>query len=228
MTDVFNPDSQTIPEIPVVPDPVVEKRLKDKDDFIEQMKRENAEMRAEIAKAANRDKLLDDLRTELQTLKSQATQPKENTTPSLTDGDIKTLVAKAITDAEATRSATQNVQEANNLMVKHFGSAEKAGEAVQARAKELNLPISWLKDMAAKSPTAFANLMGAVGTPDSTDVNLTTGTASSGVIVHGGKPKEGTKEYFDAIRKEDRSRYFSPAVQQQLFKAVANGTYNVS
>jgi predicted RNase H-like nuclease (RuvC/YqgF family) len=115
MTDVFKTTEEaTTP--PVTVDPVVEKRLNDKDAFIEQLKRETAELREEVKKRTLADQQLDELRAEITRLKEE-NQPREATAPALSESSIRTLVEQTITAAEQTRTAGSNIQEANTTLV---------------------------------------------------------------------------------------------------------------
>lgn len=228
MTDVFNADTETTVE--ASKDDTVEKRLKDKDDFIERLKAEAAELRAEVAKKVDAEKALEDLRNELRSLKEQritSPQAKENTTPALSEVDIKTLVQKTISETEASRDKSENIKRANDELVALFGGdTKKAVEEVQKRAKELGVSVQFLKDAAAQSPTAFIEVMGVKrekvedsGTFVQSSVN------SDGMKVDKVMLKEGTKAFFDNIRKTDPKRYWTPEVQNQLWKAAKAGTY---
>lgn len=224
MTDVFN--SETAPAATPAVDPVVEKRLNDKDAFIEQLKSELAGMREEVKKATTAQAQLDELRAELTALKSN-TQPRETTNPALSEGDIRALVERTITTTERTRADATNVQEANDALIGHFGGdRQKAADHVQAKAKELGVKVDFLRDMAAKSPSGFLKLMDAAKatTPVvDTTVRREVRTEAKELTTQG--LKEGSYEYFENLRRNNPIEYWTPAVQQQIMKAAQDGTY---
>lgn len=197
------------------------------DTFIEKLKQEQAELRERLDKSLNADEQLAALKAELQELKSSG-KPKENTTPELTSDKIRELVQASITEHEIARTATQNTDTVNSAMVSQFGSVEKAKEVFLAKAKELNMAPTELKDIASKSPTAFYTLLGlnnkgkdAVGNVSTKSTVNTEAFNSSGNL----ELKFGTKEYFDNIRKTDERRYYSADIQKQIMKSMREGVY---
>lgn len=225
MTDVFNSETPVVPVTPA--DPVVEKRLQDKDAFIEQLKREQAELREELKKRVIADDQLNELRAEITALKEQTTQPREHTSPALSESSIRALVEQTITNTERNRATGVNIQEANTALIKHFGGdATKAADHVQAKAKELGVKVDFLKDMAAQSPTGFLTLMGTTATAPVVDTNIRREVRSENREISPGVGlREGTYEWFEDIRRKSATQYWTPNVQQQLFKAVQDGTY---
>ncbi len=207
------------------------KRLADKDEFIEKLKGETSTMRTELE---GRDKglaELDNLREELKRLKQEAiTQPKDTTISSSTDLDIEKLVANAITKREQESTVAQNVKSAIGDATKLFGSFDEAKKAQDAASERTGLSLSELGGIAGRSPTAFAALLGAPAVPgDSKTVNTTSTVNSEALNLGGaGGPKQGTKAYFDAIRREKgMSFYMKPAIQNQIVAAARAGTYFV-
>ena len=229
--DVFAKDSTT--QDPLTPetkvDPVILKRLEDKDAFINQLKGEVAELRNAIKPTIDAAAQLEAVRAELKELREKGVQPKEHTTPALTVTDVQTLVEQTVTAREQTRTVNENVAEANLNVVKFFGTMEKAQAAVQAKAQELGVPMSMMKEVAAKSPTAFYNLLGVAKTPaNAGGGGFIEGSVKTGVKVvtpSGDNPVEGSKAYFEKIRKEQPKVYSTSKIQQQILKAAKEGKY---
>jgi hypothetical protein len=195
------------------------------DAFIEQVKSENASLRAELEKKINAEDQLAQLRAELTKSKQNADEPKGNNNPSLTTEAIEDIVTKSITRIETQRTATQNVKTVEGTMVSHFGNVDKAKAAFAEKANQLGMSTEELTAIAAKSPTAFFKLvdLGVSNQPNQTrltksDVNLAT--------LEDTKTKEGSKEYFDNIRKTNAKLYWSPKTQQEIFKSKKAGTYD--
>lgn len=229
MTDVFNASA--------TPDPTpsgddrltkLEQRLNDKDEFIEQLKTETAQMREELR---NRDKGFEELNTlrdEIARLKANepAPQAKHQTGAELTDTDIEALVAKAITKQEMDRSTAANIKVANDQMVKVYGTVDKAMEALNVKAAELGMSVDVLRDTASLSPTAFFRLVGVDPSSTQKDTFDKRSSVNSEGVNLTGEPRPGTKEYFDNIRREKGSSYyFKPAIQNQIVAAMKAGTY---
>jgi len=198
------------------------------DAFIKRLTDEAAELRAELAKKNDADAQLAALREEMQTLRTANPQPsRENTNPALTIDSVKALVNESITQAERNRTVHQNVTTANDAMVKHFGSLENAASAVKAKATEVGMTVEALRDIAARSPTAFTKIMG-VEMQISSNEPLNPASATREVVNKpAGDPIKGTKPYYEKMRKETPNQYWSPAIQQEIFQATKAGTYQL-
>lgn len=188
------------------------------DAFILQLQTEMAGLREVAQQNINAETQLNELKNELIALREASVQPKVPTGPVLTATDIDNLVEKSLTKKEATRTATQNINESNNRIVRHYGTVEKAQEAVRAKAGELNVTVEYLKDTAARSPTAFIQLMGIVPKQASGPSEGTFLQSSDTVIAPSGigsEPGEGTKPWLDNIRRKDPNRFNDVAFQQK-------------
>lgn len=196
------------------------------DRFIESLKRENAEMRAEVDKKLNAEEQLTELRSEIAALRGRAPQEpsREKTPPALTVEGVQALISETLTQSERNRTAQQNITVANAAMVEHYGDADKATTAVRAKASELGLSVDDLKAMAEKSPTAFKKIMLGDSQARSTDAPLDVRSQNPNPALRSAA-QPGTKEYFEEIRKRSLKEYFKPEVQTALHKAVAAGTY---
>lgn len=239
MSDVFAPNQEVVK----VDDLVGEgKKFKTADDlakgkveadrFVEDLKRQISELRGSVENQDLAKQELELLKNEIKTLRESRTQSRDNTSPALSESQLKALVENTVTGLEKTRAADQNIIEANNRLVRHFGTLEKAQTAVKTKAAELGVSVEFLKETAAKSPTAFANILGATNVPLATqEVVIDNSINQQGNPNQGtsGQLKEGTKEFYDNILKtKGRTHYFSPEVQQQIWKAVKAGTYAIT
>ena len=230
MTDtlVFDtkPNEQTKPD--QTPVDILEKRINDKDVFIEQLKSENAQMRQLVANADKAIAEVNALKDEIEELKKKSVvpQPREHTASVLTETDIEALIAKSISKRELDQTATQNIREANDEMIKLYGAEDKAREVLKQRAQELGLTVDQLKDVAVKSPTAFKRLVSEVQSKDHTLKIEGRVNTQALHLQSGGSLKYGTKAYFDDMRKKiGNAAFFKPEIQQQVIKAMESGTY---
>lgn len=133
-----------------------------------------------------------------------------NTTPSSVD--LEALVAEAVTKKEKERTATQNVAEAERQMRERFGT--QAGAVLNQRAAELGMDKARLEAMAAESPKAFLALVGQpAGNQSNSIFNSTTTTPSQG--------QERNREYYDNLRRTDRKKFYSSAIQKQRMQDKA-------
>lgn len=201
------------------------------DTFIEQLKAEQAALRAELSQKVDTEKTLSDLRAELAAMKeNNKTPPKSSTvTPSTVSADeLKSLVATYVTEAEQKRTSANNIVTANNAIVRHYGSLENAQKALKAKAQELGLSMDDLKTTAAKSPTAFVKLVIPDAKPADVGLNVSSSVNSESLdkTPAGGEPQKGTKEFYDAMRVKNPKQYWSPKIQQEIMAAAQAGTYN--
>lgn len=199
------------------------------DAFIEKLKTELKEIRTMAEGKLNAETALQELRDEIKTLREgRVERPKDNTSPELTPTDVQTLVEQTITSRESQKTAEQNILEANSKMVEVFGTTQAAQAHLQARAKELNVGTSWLKDMAAKSPQGFLDLMNVGKAKDGASGSFVQGSVNPDALralPNGQAPKEGSRAYFDKLRKEKPAEWMSAAVQLQMHKAAKEGKY---
>jgi hypothetical protein len=190
------------------------------DNFIEQLKTENKELRSELDKRLNAEDVLSEIKREREeTLK--ATQiSRENTTPKLDEEALSKLISNTLDQKESEKEATTNIQKVDKQMKQLFGE-QKAKEVLDTKAQELNLSVDFLAGVAAKSPDAFFNTLGISQKSESTIPNTTVSTTNTEAVKEvnaGSTIAEGTWQSFEALRKSNPRKYFSPEVQNQIFK----------
>lgn len=176
------------------------------------------ELRAELAKQDYAKSLLESINKGSETRAEQP--PPNNPSPSNTENttqnasDIESLVEKVITEKERNRTVAQNIAVVGEEMEKQFG--DKAGQILKSKAQELNMSIERLKEIAAESPTAFFQLVGV-----SANRKPQTSTApQSTVRSEGFNPNSQDRdfEYYQKMRKENRSLYYSPKIQNMMLQ----------
>lgn len=192
------------------------------DMFIDQLKKEVAELRKELEAGLG----LKDVMSEIEKVRNQPAPREADTPASLDPNELSKLVEDTMTELENKKTLAANIKEADRMIVEKFnGDRQKSREFLENKAKELGVGVNWLAEMAAKNPKAVMNFLGLENKlPGSSPMERTVNTDAKDFAPHGG-PQRGTKEYYDAIRKENKSLYFSPKVQQEIFEAVKAGTY---
>lgn len=186
------------------------------DKFIEQLKKENAEMR-EALKGAERNRGAEDLVETLMARIKEASGSEDGNQPGIRPEDISKLVQSELEKVETTRERKANRMRANSVILKHVGGDEaKAKALIATKAREFGLSNERLRDMAESAPLAFASLMG-VQERGSTQ-SPSPGSFSSRNTEADPPSETRNWAFYQKLRKELGSRYYEPHIQQQLFK----------
>lgn len=176
------------------------------------------ELRAELAKQDYAKSLLDTMSKGSET---RAEQPPpitpspsntENTTQSASD--IESLVEKVITEKEKNRTVSQNIAVVGEEMERQFG--DKAGQILKSKSQELGMSIDRLKEIAAESPTAFFQLIGVNAQKKATMNTVTQSSVRSETFNSNSQDRDF--DYYQKIRKENRSLYYSPKIQNMMLQ----------
>lgn len=202
------------------------------DQFIEQLKGELAEIRKEL----KNDRFQSELQKELNRGNNQ--QPPAANPPKPIEGskafspeELSSLIKSEIMEAKQYEQANSNILEADRFITERLGNKEKAKQFIVDKAAEMGISVNWLLDVAAKSPKALYNVLGLTTEPsvekDKTKVVDHVSKVNTERMEFAPKAgvKPGSKAYFDEIRKADKARYFTPEVQNALFKAKKEGLY---
>ncbi len=185
------------------------------DKFIEQLKKEQAELRSDLDQRLSAQDLLEEIRKEREAQLQTSSAPSEgNTTPSLGQDDIANLVTQTIEQRETQQTAENNILAVDRKMKELYG--DKAQEVMLQKASSSNISVDFLKDIAAKSPNAFYNVLG-LSTQKPTTPTLTTGTVdTSGTQTN--TSSGNTWADFEKMRKENPKLYWKPETQMRILK----------
>jgi hypothetical protein len=176
------------------------------------------ELRAELAKQDYAKSLLEQMNKASETTAEQPSSSTpspsntENTTQRASD-DIEALVEKVITEKERSRTVTQNLSVVNEEMEKQYG--DKAGQILKAKSAELNMSLERLKEIAAESPTAFFQLVGVNNNKKVTSMTTQSSVRSENF---NSNSQERDFDYYQKLRKENRSLYYSPKIQNMMLQ----------
>lgn len=197
--------------------------------FISQLKTETEGLRTELNQRMAAEELFNRIVAAKQEPSPMVAAPKED--PPVGDTNQQTDLAQVVREqllaVESERTAQHNATAVTNRMIQEFGDEAKANQAIVSKAQELGVSVEFLQEVALKSPAAFYQTIGLNATPTSVpsgsrgDVN----TAALPRTTSTGASTFGTKEYFDAIRRDTPSKYWTPSIQNQIFKATQDGIY---
>lgn len=180
------------------------------DAYIEQLKSEQAQLRAELEKRPSKEELLDIVKA--------AQNESGNTKPGLDEEAVKSMINAQVQEMTAAEKREANSQKVISTMVEKFG--DKAAEVTAAKARELNVSVDYLKNMAETSPALFLQTMGVTASQqgrDTSNQNLG-GSVNTEQLQQGSAPKADSWSYYENMRKENPSEYFSPKVQNEIFE----------
>ena len=189
-------------------------------EFIETLKTEKQEVQDRFEKSSRSEEVFNKL------LETKENATVATPTPSMSPEEIQKLVADSITNTKTQEIAVANIKESNDTLVSQFGDVTKAQVFLRGKADELGLSVEFLMSTAAKSPTAFLNVIGVDAAKPAATPSLMTGsvnTEAQGKFNTGAKA--GSEAYYKAMYKEDPKKYMSASVQKAIVKSVENGTY---
>lgn len=174
MSDIYNDEQQQTttevvppPSAPQLPDSVaalvgegkkyatIEKALEalgPSQEFIEQLKAENAELREKVTKGV----AIDEVYETVQDLLKQ--QGKTSQSVEVSEDSIAAVLDRKLQEREAQKQAEENVKTFKQAMQKKFGDKEK--EQWTSKATELGVSETFLSDLVRKSPAAALQLFG--------------------------------------------------------------------
>ena len=180
--------------------------------FAEQLKRENAELRAfkDAQEANNQNQKTPEGSGQEPPKKDDNPNPAPNSQAPSAD-DFRSQIREEVSALNAQERAARNLDTAAHKLAELLGGEAKATEAIRKRAQELDVSVDWLRDTAARSPEAFYSAMGVtaqVGT------RQTPGYSPEVRVNESGNVKNF--EFFDKIRKEDPKLYYSAATQREM------------
>lgn len=189
------------------------------DDFIEQLKAENRELKEKVVATKTIDDVLERLKQQQsQPVDQQATQANGS---HISPSDLATLVEQTVTGLETKKQRESNMLKADAKMKELFG--EKAGDEFSKVAATPDLRRVYM-ELAAVDPDKFVSLFSGSGVPKNTGFDTSGGvntTVSYSSTNQGGRVNTpGTKEYFDNVRRTNPSMYYSQDFQLKMDSSV--------
>lgn len=190
------------------------------DGYIKTLEDQLAQMREDMKKQDYQAQLLEQLQnkaTETATVDTATpnnigSTETQNTTASLSENDLESLVEKTLVKREQDSVIKQNLSQVDQELVNSFGTEAEA--TVRNKAQELGMSMERLRDIAAESPTAFFAL---IGQPQKTFSPMVQGSVrTEGVNMQASNARDWN--YYQNLRRENPNQYYSPKVQQQMLQ----------
>lgn len=199
---------------------VLAKGKLESDNYIKELERQIAELKEDVTKEDYAEKILQTIRekaaasnTAFDSLPNKdnvGTQETGTPQPNLSEEDLKSLVEKTLQERESKATVEQNLATVDAELSEKFGT--EAATVVKNKAKELGMSLERLKEIAEESPTAFFALLGEQRKAFNPVVNGTVKTEGTNFTQNA----ERDWAYYQKLRKENKSLYYSPKTQQQL------------
>ena len=197
---------------------------------IAKLEEENQKLRAQVEEAQRKSEEGGNVTAEdlLKAIQAQAKAPEVSSaqTPQLDEKALTNIVNSTLDQRTAAQTASDNLATAQAALVEKFGDAQKANQAVQAKAAELGVEVGFLKSLASNSPKALLSYFDnpkqeGDPKPNPTPAHTNTGVANpnpTGTVL-----TPGTPEYYADMRKNNPDRYYSFAVTEERRKLVEEG-----
>lgn len=184
-------------------------------EHISNLEKEMAELREELNKRLSVEEALEKAKVNQGSAEIPSTQIDETT--------IKSFVKNAIVEAETEKEKAINTKSVVAKLSSVYG--DKAEQQYIEMAQKYNLPINELNELAGKSPTAVLAMFGIDNSVTQSAPQPSKGSVNTEAFRQTGV-KEGTYAYYENMRRENPSKYFSPKVQQEMHKlAVENKNF---
>lgn len=183
--------------------------------YISSLERERDELREDVSKGTSLDSILDHITSKNNQVAEQGTPPAPS---QVNQGDITSLVRDEVTNLFK-QDRQQSIYDMNRNKVQDrlkekFG--DKASEVLKSKAAEVGLTVEKMGELAQTSPQAVLEYFKDV-TPSAQRTEGSFNTDSTSVT---NSIKVGTQSYYNQIRKEDSTKYFSNKIQLEIQKSA--------
>lgn len=192
---------------------VMQKRLEDKDNFIEQLKGENQTTREEVAAMEERMKNMESIAEAL-----RKPQDTSNQDTNLDESEIVGKVIESLNAKQAQETHEQNFATVQQTLLEKYGQ-EHVEAKVQEAAKANGVSYDYMVQTAKQSPTAFYKLLGEQTAPSTPAPTHGTVTAPNTA----GEVRD--KAFFAKMHRENPKEFYKPEVQRE-FRLLFTGNKN--
>jgi hypothetical protein len=193
------------------------------DGYIKTLEEQLAQMREELDKKEYMSKVMSQAEGKApeltagnsQSARDNGSTNQENTTPKISEDDLKSLVEQTLSKREQEAVLKNNLAIVDEELTKTYGT--DAAAIVAEKAKGLGMSMERLKAIAEESPNAFFTLIGEK--PRQVNPIVNGSVRTEGANMSGSSERDFN--YYQKVRRENRSLYFSPKFQQQMMTDAA-------
>jgi len=152
------------------------------------------------------------------------TPPVEPTAPveAPKEQDLEELVAKYVSEDRARRQTESNFNKAVSALDGKYGSREATNQAVAAKAAELGVGVTFLKELASSSPDGFLSVMGASSSNVSRPLNVPKDINATSLSKNtpNGPAQPRTARWYRELKASDPKQY--QRLYPQLMKDLSD------
>lgn len=203
-----------------------------KDEHIRNLEREQEELRKELEKRLTMEDFVDKMKTST----SQAPQPRtpsnadqqiqsERVDNSIKPEDIAKLVDEKLQDRLRQNEEKENLLKVKQELMKHWGNDYQA--KLKIAAQQLDVSEGFIDNLGKTHPDALLRLL---EIRESKNSEYVAPPRSGNAPVLNSDPKnlgERDWKYFEKLRKESPSTYFSRKVQSEIHRLAMEGKLEI-
>jgi hypothetical protein len=185
--------------------------------FIDQLKRETAELRDELNTRIKYEDFLDKLEQARRDDGNQSDTEQTSQQSAMKPEELEQLLERKLRERDARTTATQNLNQVQSKLREALGP--NYAQRVKEQAQTLGVTTEFLNELAAAQPRAFYRMLGLdVERSTTHSVSPPKSSVNADALNFGNKTKG--KSYYDEIRKKDSNLYFSPKIQNEIFASI--------
>ena len=178
-------------------------------EHISNLEKEMGEMREELTRRDSAQEILNRI--------DASNSAKDTPIAGLEKESVAQLVNETVSQRDAKKILDANKREVNDKLNSIYG--DKSGEVVNTKAKELGVSVEYLQSTAEHSPKAFYQMVGLSEKSSNESMNFNSDVNTQNLEKNlSGSVQHGTYKYYQALRKDNPSKYYTVEVQRDLHK----------
>lgn len=193
------------------------------DAFIEKLKNETAEMRAELQSRLTLEELMEKIPSAQPAPSAnhdQLNAPDKGQEPGSPEPvvDITETVKSLLAEEKQKERREANIEKTRQGLKERFGP--DYNQKLATIAEQLEVSKEFLTGMAATSPSGFLKLIDSVAAPDDKRPMATPPASSTNPAAAAASGVKKNNAYYRELRRTDPKRYFSRQVQNEMHQQV--------
>lgn len=196
------------------------KRKIDSDNFIKRLQNENSGIRQDLATRTTLEQFLEKMNTKTETTPKidLANVPDNQPATPVDPNAIKQLIAQSLNEEREVRKQNDNFQMVVDYLQVNIGDSYP--QVLEEKRKELGLSREYMENLARTQPKVLLSL---VAVPNEKQSIFGNNPKQTSLTELQPKKTNNTKgfSHFKKMRQEDPAKYWSPAVQNEMFRLTS-------